>query len=292
MNILSFDIEEWYITYKYFPNNAAYWFYNAYLNKILDMMDQYGYKGTFFCLGGMAREFPNEIMSIVKRGHNIGCHSDQHVWMNKLSETKAREDTHLAVDSLEQLIGNKVKSYRAPAFTIGESNKWMFEILAENGIEYDASVYPAVRDFGGFDAFVENGPSIIEYNGIRLKEFPICTTKLLGKDIAYCGGGYFRMLPLWFIENTMRKSDYNMTYFHIGDLVCIKNAKPISDEQFENYYKISSTWKNRKLRLFKNNIGKEHAFEKLQKLISHQKFINLPEANKLIDWNSVPVVKI
>ena len=35
-------------------------------------------------------------------GHEIGCHSYQHTWMNKLAIDEAREDTHRAVDSLEQ----------------------------------------------------------------------------------------------------------------------------------------------------------------------------------------------
>jgi len=290
MNILTFDIEEWYLDYAYFNNQDKYSYYTDYLKRILDVIDKKNEKATFFCLGGMAREFPYEVMEIVKRGHDIGCHSDQHVWMNKLTEAEAREDTHRAVDSLEQLVGRKVRSYRAPAFTVGESNKWMFDIFAENGIEVDASIYPAVRDFGGFANFGEHGPSFIEHNGIRLKEFPICTTKVLGKEIAYSGGGFFRLLPLWFVENTMKKTDYNMTYFHIGDLVPIKIE--LDDATFESYYKIPASKKNRIMRNFKSNVGKSGAFNKLLNLIADNDFISLAEAESKIDWNSVPVVTI
>ena len=154
MNIISFDIEEWFIEQQYFGNRSEqYSFLSKYLENLVAKLDEKELKATFFCVGGMAREFPNVVKEIQKRGHDIGCHSDMHLWMNKMSEAEAREDTYKAVDSIEQLIGQKVLSYRAPAFTIGDSNKWMFDILVENGIEIDASIYPAVRDFGGFATY-------------------------------------------------------------------------------------------------------------------------------------------
>lgn len=291
MNILTFDIEEWFIELKYFGNRTNQFdYFNRYLNALLAKLEEKQLKSTFFCVGGMAREFPNVLKEIHKLGHDIGCHSDKHIWINKLSETEAREDTHMAVDSIEQLIGQKVLSYRAPAFTIGESNKWMFDILVENGIQIDASIYPAVRDFGGFAAFGEHCPSIIRYNGIKLKEFPISTTKILGMEIAYSGGGFFRMLPLSFVKSSMKNSVYNMTYFHIGDLVPWN--LDVSDEIFERYFKISATMKNRIIRGFKSNVGKKGAFDKLLKLIDSTEFVNIRQADVLIDWTQVPMVDL
>lgn len=46
-----------------------------------------------------------------------------------------REDTYAAISMLENVVGQKVVSFRAPAFSIGEGNKWAFEILAESGIQ-------------------------------------------------------------------------------------------------------------------------------------------------------------
>ena len=51
--------------------------------------------------------------------------------------------------------------------------------------ERDASIFPAVRDFGGIAKFGQKTPTIVRYNGIELKEFLICTTKLLGNEMAY-----------------------------------------------------------------------------------------------------------
>ena len=174
MNILTFDIEEWFLEKNYFGNRQEkYQAFDLYLNQILDKLEREQKKATFFCLGGMAREFPEVVRRIADKGHEIGCHSDQHVWITKLTEEEFRTDTISAIDALEQCIGEKVLSYRAPAFSIGNSNKWAFEILAECGIERDASIFPATRDFGGFANFGQKAPSIVKCGGVKIKEFPI-----------------------------------------------------------------------------------------------------------------------
>lgn len=291
MNILSFDIEEWYLNQQKGGSVEKQTEYDWYLNAILDKLDERNFKATFFCVGEMGRLFPEIIRKIQKRGHEIGCHSNIHTWLNKMTEEECREDTRCALDSLEQCLGEKVKSYRAPAFSIGESNKWAFEMLVENGIERDSSVFPASRDFGGFPHFGQKMPCIVEYNGVRIKEFPICTTKVLGKELAYSGGGYFRFFPLKFVENEMKKSRYVMCYFHIGDLVPEHKAIK-SKEEYEAYYKERGTLKARYVRYLKSNLGKKKAFSKMMQLIDGVDFVNLRQADSKLDWNSMAVVKL
>ena len=149
MNLLTFDIEEWYLHRELEKHKE----YDHYLDTILNKLDERHLQATFFCVGEMGRLFPNVIRKIQARGHEIGCHSNIHTWLNKMTEAECREDTHCAVDSLEQCLGEKVRSYRAPAFSIDESNKWAFDVLVENGIERDASIFPTERSFGGFSHF-------------------------------------------------------------------------------------------------------------------------------------------
>jgi peptidoglycan/xylan/chitin deacetylase (PgdA/CDA1 family) len=287
MNLLTFDIEEWYC----YKRTELYPEFDRYLDTILAKLDERQMKATFFCVGEMGRLFPDVIKKIYSSGHDVGCHSNTHAWLNKMSEAECREDTHKAVDSLEQCIGEKVKSYRAPAFSIGEGNKWAFEILAENGIERDASVFPAARDFGGFANFGHKTPCLVEYNGIRVKEFPICTAKVMGKEMAYSGGGYFRFFPLWFVKKEMNNSPYAMCYFHIGDLLLEKGGV-LSREAYEAYFKEPGTQKARYMRYIKTNLGKKNALNKLMKLISDTEFMDLRRADKTIDWSQAPIVRL
>lgn len=292
MNILSFDIEEWALTKAGGYGSAEkYAEYDSYLNKILDILDERGLKGTFFCTGMMGTDFPDVVKLIQSRGHEVGCHSLKHTWLNKMSQEEVLEDTRTSVDALEQCIGQKVRSYRAPAFSIGNSNKWAFEILMRCGITRDASIFPAERDFGGFAQFGQKKPTMVYCNNTMIKEFPVCTTNLCGHELAYSGGGYFRFFPLNFVKKQMAESDYNMTYFHIGDLIPETNGI-MNKEDFEQYYKIPGTLKNRYMRHVKNNLGKKKAFGKMIELISIEDFINIEQADKMIDWSLAATVVI
>lgn len=285
MNILTFDIEEWYIEKAFHGNRKEkYEIFDRYLAQILDILEERGLNATFFCLGKMASDFPEIIMKIAEKGHEIACHSDKHVWLNKMSYKEVDEDTHIAIDSLEQLLGKKIKGYRAPAFSIGENNKWAFEIFYKYGIEYDASIFPAVRDFGGFPSFGHNKPVMVSYQGVNMMEFPICMTRLFCKNIAYSGGGYFRLFPLWYVLKTVKNSDYVMTYFHIGDLLP-GNKIIMSREDYEIYFKEKGTIFNRYKRFVKSNLGRNNAFEKMTELISHTKMINIDQAIHQIQWD-------
>ncbi len=287
MNILTFDIEEWYLQKKNLGDHAEkYVEYDYYLNQILDKLDERGFKATFFCVGGMAVEFPEVIKRIDRRGHEIGCHSNKHVWLNKMTPEEAMEDTRTAVKALEQCMGKKVRSYRAPAFSIGNNNKWAFGVLTECGITRDASVFPAERDFGGFSQFDSQSPTMMFVERAVIKEFPICTTKVFGHEMAYSGGGYFRFFPLGFIKKEMAKTDYNMTYFHINDLVP-ESMKLKSREEYERYFKEPGTLKNRYMRYLKTNLGKKKAFGKLMELLSTENFVSIEQADEMVNWDEV-----
>lgn len=290
MNILTFDIEEWALAKAGGYGSAAkYSEYDSYLNRILDVLDERGFKGTFFCTGLMGTDFPDVVKLIQSRGHEVGCHSFKHTWLNKMTKDEVMEDTRASVEALEQCMGQKIKSYRAPAFSIGKENKCVFEILAEFGITRDASIFPAERDFGGFAQFGQKCPTMVYCGKTLFKEFPICTTRVLGQEMAYSGGGYFRFFPLSIVKKEILKSEYTMFYFHIGDL--IPEASGImSKEAFERYYKIPGTLKNRYLRYIKTNLGKKNAFGKMTELIKTEDFVNLEQADKMIDWEHAPSV--
>ena len=292
MNILSYDIEEWFAEETiYGDRKEKYPQYDKYLEIILDTLDVKKVRGTFFCVGGLVPKYDYVIKQIAERGHEIGCHSNHHHFLNRMSYGEVLADTKEAVDAIEQLIGRKVRSYRAPAFSIGESNKWVFDILAECGIERDASVFPAARDFGGFSSFSSEIPCIIDHGGHSIKEFPICMANVLGMRVAYSGGGYFRFFPLMFISSQMSKSKYAMAYFHIGDLIP-ESKSVMTREEYESYFKESGSLVNRYKRFIKANLGKKGAFDKMVSLIGKLPLISLEEADEQIDWSNVKHINL
>ena len=291
-HILTLDIEEWYLEQVFYGGRQErYKLFDGTLEKTLQVLSDNGVAATFFCVGQMASHFPEVIKKIADGGHEIGCHSNVHTWLNKMSPDEYRKDTHVAIDSLEQCIGKKVKSYRAPAFSITRKNPWAFEILVENGIERDASVFPAARDFGGFSDFGVAIPSIISRNGISLKEFPVSPTSLLGRSVVYSGGGYFRFFPEAYIKLKLSKADYAMMYFHISDLAALK-FKFMSKIEYENYYKETGTLFARAKRYFKDNFAWGNTFDKFNSVVAKRHFNNLEEADEKIDWQKASRISL
>ena len=275
MNILTFDIEEW-IIYNYYDKGGKAFFLpvlDKYLGVLLDLLDRHHQKATFFCLGQLAKEYPEVIKRIVGRNHDIGCHSNIHSLVSTMNRDSFYRDTRLAIQTLEDVCGKKIISYRAPTFSITEQNKWAFEILVDLGIQYDSSVFPASHSWGGLPALAISKPFVLKFNGKELKEFPVNSKKILGKDVVFSGGGYFRLVPYFLIKKWTAESSYTMTYFHIRDFD--KEQKVVySRRYFQSYYGING------------------AFEKFQQYLTAFRFLTIEEANQQIDWEHAPIVSI
>ena len=220
MNILTFDIEDWYCHDVESGNKD--WgklecrIYEG-VDRILDSLDERNLKGTFFIVGWLAENHPAVIQKIANAGHQIGCHTYQHDLLTTFDKKALFEDTKKAKSLIEDAIGKEINAFRAPAFSITKDNLFAFDVLGELGFTIDCSIFPTKRDFGGMPDYGASEPRIIEHNGYKFKEFPINPATVLGKEIVFSGGGYFRLFPYWMIKKFTQKQDYTMTYFHPSD---------------------------------------------------------------------------
>lgn len=288
MNILTFDIEEWYLEkILHGGREFRYQQFDKAFERVLDELEGHGFKATFFCVGKIATDFPRVIREIVSRGHEVGCHSHEHIWVNKMTEAQLKNDTLNAIKALEDVAGQRVISYRAPAFSITTENKWAINVLAECGVENDASIFPTNRDFGGYKGFPQDTPCLISYEGTMIKEFPIGLMSVLGRSIAYSGGGFFRVLPYSLVSKTMKSRDYNICYFHLNDLIDQKIAF-MNKTAYEDYFKEPGSLKNRMSRYVKSNIGKGDTFEKLVKLLSDHSVTCIRDSE--MNWANTKVI--
>ena len=192
MNILTFDIEEWFhikFDTDFLEDEVSLTKYENRLENnmefIFEVLEKTKKKATFFCLGWVARKYPNLIKKIDSLGHEIGSHSDVHNLLFKLNSYEFREDLKKSINSIEDIIGKKIEIFRAPSFSIGESNSWVFDELINFGIRYDCSVFPAKRDNGGFSKFVSSEPSIIKTIKGEIKEFPINLYNFFGQKLIF-----------------------------------------------------------------------------------------------------------
>ena len=279
MNILTFDIEEWF--HCDFVSEPDTWInYEVRIHSatdlILETLDDRNLKGTFFILGWIAEKYPEVIKKISSNGHEIACHSNLHKLVYKMDCKSFRQDTEYSIKLLEDIIGERIDTYRAPGFSITEKNTWALEILIELGIKNDCSIFPSNHDYGGFPSFGNCFPSIIDINGCQLREFPMNTIGLLKKQFVFSGGGYFRLIPYFIIKHWTLKSDYVMSYFHPRDF------------DFKQP-RLSHLPLGRK---FKSYVGLRKAYPKFVKWITDFNVLSLREASKQIDWSKVKIISI
>jgi len=282
MNILTFDVEEWFhILDNESTKTQKEWSnfnyrIDANMDRIFQLLDRHNQKATFFCLGWVARKFPHIIKKIDALGYEIATHSDLHQLAYEQSRVEFKEDLKKSIQSIESVTGKKVITYRAPGFSIKEENKWAFESLIEEGIEVDCSIFPAKRAHGGFEEFGYAEPAYININGQKLKEFPINLFSLFGKNLIFSGGGYFRLVPYPMLKYFMNNSNYVMTYLHPRDF----DAKQPVIENLSL------------LRKFKSYYGLAGALPKLEKLITDFDFVDIAEANLKIDWSQTKEISL
>ena len=163
--------------------------------RLLEMFARMEVRATFFVLGWVAERFPGLIQAIGKARHRIGCHGYAHQMICGSSEKVFRNDLRRAKQILEDITGLPITSFRAPSYSITAKTLWAFEVLGEEGFEYDSSIFPVVHDnYGIPDA--PRFPYIKRLNcGRQIREFPPSTLRLLGSNIPVAGGGYLRLFP-------------------------------------------------------------------------------------------------
>ncbi len=282
MNILTFDVEDWFhVLDNPDTKDEKQWMQlesriHQNMDKIFTLLEKHDQKATFFSIGWVARKYPEILKKIDSYGHEIASHSDMHQLAYEFNREEFRQDLERSVKSIEDVIGKKVRAYRAPGFSLMHQNRWVFEELIKNGIEMDCSVFPAKRAHGGFEEFGCAEPAYIDIDGSKIKEFPINLYSLLGKNIVFSGGGYFRLIPYPLMKQFMKNSDYVMTYLHPRDF----DAEQPMIEGLSGF------------RRFKSYVGLKGSLSKLDRLLDDFNFIDLDRADKSMDWSKAKVITL
>ncbi len=92
---------------------------------ILDTLDKYKAKGTFFIVGLWAQKYPDTVKLISDRGHEIANHGYSHAHMAQIPEEKIKEEILLCTDILEKITGVKISLFRPP---YGEYNSTTIKV--------------------------------------------------------------------------------------------------------------------------------------------------------------------
>jgi polysaccharide deacetylase family protein (PEP-CTERM system associated) len=201
-HVLTIDLEDWFHPLEPDPGRWPAYARRAAkgTHTLLDLLRAHGAQATFFVLGDVARNSPDLIREIAASGHEIGTHGMVHQIIGRQTPDEFRRELRDSIYLLESITGNKVQSYRAPVFSINRSTLWALDILREEGIRRDSSIFPIRNPRYGIPQARRTPHEIVP----GLWEWPPSTLPTLLGNLPIAGGVYLRLLPECFIRYGIR----------------------------------------------------------------------------------------
>jgi polysaccharide deacetylase family protein (PEP-CTERM system associated) len=271
-NVLTVDVEEYYNSVEFsealgddvrtLPSRVV-----EQTERLLDLLDAHGARGTFFTLGTVAARHPRLVRQIVVRGHELASHGWDHSLAYVQGPARFRLDVRRARHALEQASGRAVRGYRAPNYSIRPDTPWAFSILADEGYAYDSSINPIAHDRYGFPSAPRFRYALAE----GISEVPVGTARFAGVNLPV-GGGFFRLFPLGLIRAAIERvnrldAEPVVFFMHPWELDPEQPRPPMSARA-----------------RFRHYVGLTHAYEKLETLLRAFSFTSIDRA-----WPDVSV---
>src|SRR5450830_1053774 len=101
--------------------------------ELLNLLDKYNVKATFFARGLWVKDHPDLAAEIVNRGHDLENHSLTHGHMNTMTDAEVQNEILKTTDIIRETTGFLPQLFRPP---YGEYDKRILRILKEEGYPY------------------------------------------------------------------------------------------------------------------------------------------------------------
>jgi polysaccharide deacetylase family protein (PEP-CTERM system associated) len=156
---------------------------------------------TFFTTGPVAVRYKSLVGEIISEGHEIATHGFWHKPLDEYTPEEFDEDLQKSLEVLAAAGANTVQGFRAPVVSMTARTTWVYQILARRGIVYSSSVLPARNPLFGWPEF---GGQPKPINGVL--EIPISVERILGRELPFASGIYFRVLPRYMIRREFARA--------------------------------------------------------------------------------------
>ena len=149
--------------------------------RVLDILDHYGWKATFFCVGENVHKYPELYQEILRRGHHVGNHSYNHVRGFRLSV----KDYVANVKKASELIDSKL--FRPPhgriRFSQIKALRKDYQIVMWDVITYDYDKKKSPEAiFNIIRRYLRKGSIVVFHDSIKAEENVL---SVLPKALAY-----------------------------------------------------------------------------------------------------------
>lgn len=213
-NILSIDVEEYFHDIYVWNIRAEGLTDSNYrtpenINHVLNLLDEYDIRATFFIVGEIVERFPNVMERIREEGHEIAFHGYYHKPLWKLNS----KELQFEIMKFNSLIDNRCLGFRAPWFSLNNRTKWALEVLENANFAYDSSIFPTRTPLYGvwkapLSPYKPSHEDVAKVNEDgKLWEFPLFTYSLYGLKMPVAGGFYLRFFPISIIRRLVKKTN-------------------------------------------------------------------------------------
>lgn len=241
--VFTVDVEDWYHPLYRDPSRWVGLEDRVWVGteRLLTLLADGGHRATFFVLGEVAARHPELVRAIIDAGHEVGSHSHLHRPVNTLSPIVFRDDLRRSLDALCAAGATNVVAFRAPYFSLDSRSSWALDILGENGILIDSSVFPLRTGYYG-DTGSPNEPYLLG----PVVEVPITLPVMAGMRLPLAGGFYARCFPRrWTVAAARRvraQQAAPVFYIHPWELdPCQPRVRVSPFLTFRHYLRLSGT---------------------------------------------------
>jgi polysaccharide deacetylase family protein (PEP-CTERM system associated) len=227
----------------------------AMVDRLLAYLHEARARVTFFTTGPVCVRYKSLMCEIISAGHEVASHSFAHKPLDEYFPQEFDDDLQKSIDALRTAGANVVEGFRAPVVSMTERTAWVYRLLARRGIVYSSSVLPATNPLYGWADFGNKARSI---EGVL--EIPVSVGRILGRDVPFASGVYFRVLPGFLIRRELVRASRSgqpiTSYLH-----------PYDFDPEQESFTIPRLGRN-PVYHFLMHYGRATAFDKLQMLLS------------------------
>jgi polysaccharide deacetylase family protein (PEP-CTERM system associated) len=220
-NALTVDVEDWYhsilaidpVDWPKYEDRVE-----LATERLLACLADCGARATFFVLGHVAEMHPDLVPKIAAAGHEIACHGYSHRLVYTLTPDEFRADLRRSLEILRSQADCPIRGYRAAYWSITRRCSWALDIIAEEGLDYDSSIYPTATSLYGIPEAPTEPYRLSTPEGRQLLEFPPSVLRFPIRNIPFAGGIYLRLLPYLFVRKALqhftRRGQPALVYIH------------------------------------------------------------------------------
>ncbi len=191
---------------------------NEQTENLLNTLDKYKVKTTFFLVGDWVKNFPDSVKEIAKRGHDIGNHSDTHPHMTQMSSSDMVSQIQSCNDKVKELTGKAPTLFRAPygdynndvVKSVNGCNMYCVQWDVDSLDWKDPSAEQITKNITGK---IKNGSIILMHNGAKN------TPEALPMVIEAIKSEGYEIVP---ISQILLKGEY---YTDVQGKMCAKGAE-------------------------------------------------------------------